>query len=557
MAYLDDILIYTKGTREEHERETKEVLQLLKKQDIHLNKEKSEYTKEKVTFLGTIISREGLAMEPEKTKAVREWPTPKTVKEVQAFLGFANYYRRFIKNYSSQAGPLTQLTKKDQAFEWGPHQEKAFEGMKALFTDESTLESHNPEKKLTVEILRSKGILQEHDAEQKKTMETDASQWAIAACLSQSSDGKRGKPVAFHSRKLTPAEQNYDIHDKELLAIVDAFKHWRHYLQGARHEISVITDHKNLTSFTTTKTLNKQQVCWTEELSSYNFKISYRKGSENQAADTLSRRPDYMEKTMSKELQILKKDEEGNLRPNKGIAIAQRITIDWGKDEIQKAYAKDTGAKQLRSQKRTDDQAQEREVILYWKGRIYLPTSLREGWVRKTHEHPSAGHPGIGKTTELVARDYYFPGIIRTVKKVIKECDKCNRTKYNRHAPYGKLQTIKPFERPWQEIAFDLITKLQLSKEPMTDMEYDSIWTVTDLLTKYTYFIPFKEGSTAEQLAYMFQRTIVATHGMPDTVISDRGMTYTSKFWQSLMAQLGIKHKCSTAFHPQTDGQTE
>ena len=115
-------------------------------------------------------------------------------------------------------------------FEWGPLQQKAFEGMKALFTNESTLESYDPEKKLTVEILRSKSILQEHDREQKQTMETDASQWAIAACLSQSSDRKRGKPVAFHSRKLTPAEQNYDIHDKELLAIVDAFKHWRHYL---------------------------------------------------------------------------------------------------------------------------------------------------------------------------------------------------------------------------------------------------------------------------------------------------------------------------------------
>src|SRR6266480_6811501 len=119
-----------------------------------------------------------------------------------------------------------------------------------------------------------------------------------------------------------PAEQNYNIHNKELLAIVDAFKHWRHYLQRARHEISVITDHKNLTSFTTTKALNKRQVRWAEELSSYNFKISYRKDSENQAADALSRRPDYMETTMGKEMQILRKDTEGNLRPNKGIAIA-------------------------------------------------------------------------------------------------------------------------------------------------------------------------------------------------------------------------------------------
>src|SRR6266480_7609954 len=131
-----------------------------------------------------------------------------------------------------------------------------------------------------------------------------------------------------------------------------------------------------------------------------------------------------MENSASKEMQILKRDSEGNLRPNKGIAIAQRITINWRKNEIQKAYAKDIGAKQLKSQKRTDDQAQEREGILYWKGRIYLPTSLRKAWVRKTHEHPSAGHPGIGKTTELIARDYYFPGITRVAKKVIKECNK-------------------------------------------------------------------------------------------------------------------------------------
>src|SRR5437762_8643013 len=176
--------------------------------------------------------------------------------------------------------------------------------------------------------------------------------------------------------------------------------------------------------------------------------------------------------------------------------------MNWGKNEIQKAYAKDIGARQLRKQKGTDDQAQEREGILYWKGRIYLPASLKEGWVRKTHEHPSAGHPGIGKTTKLVARDYYFPGIVRTTKKVIKECNKCNRMKHDRHAPYGKLQPIKPFNRPWQGIAFNLVTKLPLLKELMTDTKYDSIWTVTDLLTKYMYFIPFKEGLSMEQLAY-------------------------------------------------------
>ena len=148
-------------------------------------------------------------------------------------------------------------------------------------------------------------------------------------------------------------------------------------------------------------------------------------------------------------MKILEKDTEGNLRPNKGIAIAQKIVINWGKEEIQKAYAKDAGARQLRKQKETDDQTQEREGVLYWKGRIYIPTSLQEGWARRIHEHPSTGHPGIGKTTELIARDYYFPGITRIIKKIIKECDKCNQTKHEWHAPYGKLQAMEPFERPW------------------------------------------------------------------------------------------------------------
>ena len=143
------------------------------------------------------------------------------------------------------------------------------------------LQSHDPEKRLTVEILKDKNIIQAHNPQKKQIMETDTSQWAIAACLSQSSDRKQGKPVAFHSRKLIPAKQNYNIYDKELLAIVDIFKHWKHYLQRARHEVVVIMDYKNLTSFTIMKALNKRQVQWAEELSSYNFKISYCKGTKN------------------------------------------------------------------------------------------------------------------------------------------------------------------------------------------------------------------------------------------------------------------------------------
>ena len=126
--------------------------------------------------------------------------------------------------------------------------------------------------------------------------------------------------------------------------------------------------------------------------------------------------------------------------------MAQRIMIDWGKNQLQKAYRKDKGANLLRKQKWEDDNIQEREGVLYWKGRIYLPVALREEWTRKIHEHLLTGHPGIGRMVEQVARTYYFPGITRTARKIVTECNVCNRTKYDRHAPYGKLQTILPGE---------------------------------------------------------------------------------------------------------------
>ena len=146
-------------------------------------------------------------------------------------------------------------------------------------------------------------------------------------------------------------------------------------------------------------------------------------------------------------MQILRRDEKGNLRPNRGIAVAQRITINWEKDEIQRAYPKDTRVKELRKQKWTNDNVQERKGILYWKEWIYLLINLQEGWAKRTHEYSSTGHPGIGKTTELVAQDYYFLGITQMVKKIVKEYDKCNWTKHDWHVLYGKLQPIKPFAK--------------------------------------------------------------------------------------------------------------
>jgi hypothetical protein len=191
-----------------------------------------------------------------------------------------------------------------------------------------------------------------------------------------------------------------------------------------------------------------------------------------------------------------------------------------------------------------------------YKGKIYIPESIREEFVKEFHGTPAHGHQGVTKTVERLQRTYDFPGLRQLVRNVISTC-KCSQDKASRHKPYGELKPLPIPDRAWGSVAFDHIVKLPKSREPLTGTTYDSIFVLTDRLTKYGYFIPYKENSSAEELAYAFLRVVVSNHGLPDEIISDRGTTFASKFWQSLSARLGTNHKLSTAYHPQTDGQTE
>jgi hypothetical protein len=213
-------------------------------------------------------------MQDTKVQAVRDWPQPTNVKEVRGFLGFTNFYRRFIKEYSKIATPLTNLTKgKEKAIQWDDLTESAFQQIKRAILAEPVLAMPDPDKEFEVE--------------------TDASDFAIGGQLGQRDTEGRLHPIAFFSKKLNGPELNYQIHDKELMAIIEAFKEWRPHLSGTTHQVKVYTDHKNLTYFTTTKELNKRQTRWAEFLSEFNFRIIYRKGNENGRADALSRRSDH------------------------------------------------------------------------------------------------------------------------------------------------------------------------------------------------------------------------------------------------------------------------
>ena len=227
-------------------------------------------------FLGFVIGPDGIAMESSHVEMILKWPVPCTYREIQVFLGFTNFYRRFIANYSKIATPLTALLKGSKnGKKTGPYiltkeAKEAFRKLKATFAMAPVLQHFDPEKPICIE--------------------TDASGFAVAAILSQPGTPTVGRrsdahwhPVAFWSCKMTSAERNYDTHDQELLAIVKSFKQWRHYLEGSRHPIMVLVDHANLRYFMTTKELSRRQVRWAERLAAFDFEIQYRKGSMNPA----------------------------------------------------------------------------------------------------------------------------------------------------------------------------------------------------------------------------------------------------------------------------------
>jgi len=517
-AYLDDIIVYSRGNLEEHKEHVKKVLRKLQEYKLLVHPGKSEFHVKETDFLGFVISRDGIKMDTKKTEAVRDWPTPTSVKEVQSFLGFANFYRKFIQGYSKTTAPLTEVTKKEVGFYWNQEQEQAFQELKKKFTEAPILCMFDPELPITVE--------------------TDASDFAIGACCSQlHPDGKR-RPVGYYSRKLTPAELNYDIHDKELLAVVAALTEWRSWLEGPKYQVTVLSDHKNLTSFTTTKQLNRRQVRWAELLASYNFKIVHCKGTENGAADALSRRIDYMEKDKPTYDAVLAKRSDGSLEYNQPRLAAITEVRDHWTEVIHAAY-------------------RPQEPMKHTNGCLIVPTDLEEEMIRSYHSAIAHGHQGVSKTLERLTRNYWFPSMRRKVERVIKDCIPCNLNKPTRHKPYGLLQPLQPPNAPWESVSLDFIVKLPESIEPGSGRKCDSILVIVERLTKFAYFLPISESIKAEELAYEILRTVVSRHGMPKTWISDRDKLFTSKFWNTLLAQLGSKSKLSTSFHPQTDGQTE
>ena len=268
VAYLDDVLIFSQNL-EDHRKHVWTILRRVEEAGRTLKASQCEFHTRETEYLGYVISPKGLRMDQEKIRTIKEWKEPTNVKGVQSFLGFANFYRRFITDYSKITTPLSSLTRKEKAWEWGDKQQEAFETLKEAMITEPILQHFNPEQPVTIKM--------------------DASDYTIGAICSQPNEKGILHPKAYYSRKLKDSEHNYDIHDKELLAIVDALRKWDTYCKTMGPKITILTDHKNLEHSKTMKDLNLRQARWGEQLANYDFTIRYGPGKIAGKPDILLR----------------------------------------------------------------------------------------------------------------------------------------------------------------------------------------------------------------------------------------------------------------------------
>jgi len=311
VVYLDDILIFTK-TKEEHEQAVRQVLQVLKENKLFLRPEKCEFYKQRIEYLGLVISENEVSMDLVKVAGVREWPTLENKTDVQAFLGFVNFYRRFIRDFSTKAQPLFDLTHSEQVWTWSGKEQAAFKDLKTAVTTALVLVSPQELDPFRIEV--------------------DSSDFATGAVLSQQSttDGK-WYPVAFYSKSLSSVERNYEIHDKEMLAIIHALEEWRHFLEGATHPVEIWTDHKNLEYFITAKKLNCHQARWSLHLARFDFLLHHRPRRTMGKPDALSRRADHRNRASDNENIVLLRLEFLTIRALEGVeltGVEQKILSD-------------------------------------------------------------------------------------------------------------------------------------------------------------------------------------------------------------------------------------
>ncbi|GKV36711.1 hypothetical protein SLEP1_g44811 [Rubroshorea leprosula] len=469
--------------------------------------------KDNVAFLGHAVTKDGISVDPQKIEAVVDWKRLNSVVEIRSFLGLAGYYLRFVRDFSRIAQPMTRLIRKDTKFEWTLECEESFLTLK--------------EKLVTAPVL-ALPINGE-----RFTIYSDASKKGLGCVLMQ-----KDRVIAYASRQLKPYEENYPTHDLELATVVFALKIWRHYLYGESCKIFI--DDKSLKYIFTQKELNMRQRRWLELLKDYELTISYHSGKANKVADALSRKSSgtaFSILATQKELleDLVKLDVE--LRVDSTTAYLAALNVQPALiDRIKLGQQKYSFLLKMKEKVRAGEPRMQEfrisdDETLWFGDRLCVPRNhaLRREIMGDAHYTSYTIHPGSTKMYRDLRSTFWWQNMKRERARFVSQCLTCQKVKAEHQRLPGKLQPLPIPQWKWENITMDFVTGL-----PRTLKGIDSIWVIVDRLTKSAHFLPYRIGTSIEKLANMYMEEIVKLHGA-----------------------LGTQLNFTTAFYPQTDGQSE
>ena len=545
LVYLDDVIILGR-TFQEHICNIQSVLQRLRESGLRLKPSKCCFLRDQVTYLGHVISRDGIATDPAKTERVASWPVPNSKREVQKFLGFAGYYRKFVKDFATIARPLHRLTERTATFSWMSECQKAFDTLR--------------------QQLCSAPILAYPDFTRQFILDTDASDVGIGAVLSQVDEEGRERVVAYGSRALTKPERRYCVTRRELLAVVEFTRQYRSYLLG--HKFVLRTDHGSLVWLWNFRDPEGQLARWLERLQELDFEIIHRRGKAHTNADALSRLPC---------------PQCGRETHTSGANISTMDVVkplsDDGVDTLREAQLADPVVGPVLRGKETGDRPNHnqlgsvsrssRRLLQLWDQLVVsggilcrqyespdgscvtlqsiVPSTLRKEVLAELHSGVGGGHLGMDKTLARLRERFYWPGQFNDVRDWCNNCRTCAVRKSptpKARAPLTSIVTGSPL----QLVAVDIVGPF-----PETTVGNSYILVAADYFTRWVeaYPIPNQEAVTvAQKLVNEF----FLRFSPPERLHSDQGRNFESAVILEVCKLLGIAKCRTTPYHPQCDG---
>lgn len=510
-VYLDDIIIISKDF-ETHLELLRKVFDRLLSAGFTLNREKCHFCRPEITYLGYVVDKHGLHVDPRKVEAILNVPIPRNAKDVRSFVGMASWYRRFVPNFATIIAPLCELTKKNTKFLFTAQCEEAFNSIK--------------------QHLVSAPILTCPDFRRPFTLQTDASAFGIGAVLTQEfEDGE--KVIAFLSRSLTRQERAYTTTERECLAVIWAMEKLRPYLDGLR--FTVITDHHSLLWLDRLKNPTGRLARWAVRMQGFDFEIIHRKGKDHVVPDFLSRSVPTVD-AVEVEDRVLDSDSVRDRWYKKMVGLVTE------RPDRYPAWRVEDGKllKYVRSKI-----PELRDGATDWK--VVVPKDNRKALLLNCHDNVTSGHLGINKTYWKLQERYYWPKMLADVASYVRNCTVCAQHKVEQKPPAGHMGDRPKIGRPWEVISLDFIGPF-----PRSPRGYRFAIVVTDYFSKYVLIFPVR-SATAAVLTKHIENDVFLVYGVPRTIICDNGVQMKSTMFKKMCSKYNSKILFNAHYYPRAN----